>query len=43
MRNIIAHEYGSVDSQLVWAAATTRVVRLETILAEMLQDTHWPE
>ena len=43
MRNIIAHEYGSVDSQLVWAAATTRVVMLEMILAEMLQDTHWPE
>ena len=43
MRNVIAHEYGSVDSQLVWAAATTRIVVLETILAEMLQDTHWPE
>ena len=43
MRNIIAHEYGSVDGQLVWVAATTRIVVLETILAEMLQDTHWPE
>ncbi|OMG12101.1 hypothetical protein BKH06_05195 [Actinomyces naeslundii] len=43
MRNIIAHEYGSVDGRLVWAAATTRVVMLETILAEMLQDTHCPE
>ena len=38
MRNIIAHEYGSVDSQLVWAAATTHVVALETILSEFLQD-----
>ena len=43
MRNIIAHGYGSVDGQLVWVAATTRIVVLETILAEMLQDTHWPE
>ncbi len=40
MRNIIAHEYGSVDDRLVWAAATTRIVVLETILAEMFQDTH---
>lgn len=43
MRNIIAHEYGSVDGQLVWVAATTRIVVLETILAEMFQDTHGPE
>ena len=37
MRNIIAHEYGSVDDRLVWAAATTHVVALETILSGFLQ------
>ena len=43
MRNIIAHEYGSVDGQLVWAAATTHVVALETILSGFLQDTQLSE
>ena len=43
MRNIIAHKYGSVDSQLIWAAATTHVVALETILSGFLQDTQLSE
>ena len=43
MRNIIAHEYGSVDGQLVWVAATTHVVALETVLSGCLQDAQRPE
>ena len=43
MRNIIAHEYGSVDGRLVWAAATTHVVALETVLSGFLQDAQRPE
>ena len=43
MRNIIAHEYGSVDGRIVWAAATTHVVALETVLSGCLQDAQRPE
>jgi len=43
MRNIIAHEYGSVDGRLVWAAATTHAVALETVLSRFLQDAQRPE
>ena len=43
MRNIIAHEYGSVDGRLVWAAATTHVVAFEAVLTGMLQDSEQPE
>ncbi|WP_353849779.1 HepT-like ribonuclease domain-containing protein [Arthrobacter sp.] len=25
MRNVIAHEYGEVDDEIVWAAATKRI------------------
>ena len=43
MRNIIAREYGSVDGRLVWAAATTHAVALETVLSGFLQDAQRPE
>ncbi|WP_164719352.1 HepT-like ribonuclease domain-containing protein [Actinomyces viscosus] len=38
MRNIIAHEYGSVDGRIVWAAAKTRVPSLETVLMRLLNE-----
>ncbi len=39
MRNIIAHEYGSVDDLLVWTAATRRIPVLETLLQAILDSS----
>lgn len=38
MRNIIAHDYGSIDCRLVWEAATTRVPDLVAVLALLLDE-----
>lgn len=36
MRNIIAHEYGHIDYEIVWQAATTRVPALIPILNDLV-------
>jgi uncharacterized protein with HEPN domain len=38
MRNIIAHEYGEVDDEIVWRAATTRIPALTPLLGELVED-----
>lgn len=37
MRNVIAHEYGEVDDEIVWAAATKRIPGLIAVLGTLLQ------
>lgn len=37
MRNVIAHEYGEVDYEIVWAAATKRIPGLMAVLGTLLQ------
>lgn len=36
MRNVIAHEYGEVDYDVVWSAITRRVPRLVAVFDELL-------
>lgn len=38
MRNIIAHEYGAIDYEIVWRAATTRVPALIPVLSELVEE-----
>ncbi|MBF0697995.1 HepT-like ribonuclease domain-containing protein [Actinomyces bowdenii] len=38
MRNIIVHEYGSVDYLLVWQSVTRRVSALAALLASLLEE-----
>jgi uncharacterized protein with HEPN domain len=38
MRNIIAHEYGEIDYEIVWRAATTRVPGLLSVLGGLLEE-----
>lgn len=38
MRNVLAHEYGSVDDALVWSAATGRVPEPFRVLAALLEE-----
>lgn len=38
MRNIIAHEYGSIDYEIVWIAATIEVPALIPVLEELVQE-----
>lgn len=38
MRNVIAHEYGSVDQVLLWAAVERRVPRLIDVLTALLAE-----
>lgn len=38
MRNVIAHEYGEVDYEIVWAAVTNRIPGLIAVLDALLQE-----
>ncbi|MGO2037594.1 MAG: HepT-like ribonuclease domain-containing protein [Brevibacterium sp.] len=38
MRNILAHEYGAIDYEIVWSAATTRVPKLIPVLEELVKE-----
>ncbi len=38
MRNIIAHEYGTVDHEIVWAVVDARLSPLAARLASLLED-----
>lgn len=38
MRNVIAHEYGDVDYEIVWAAVTKRIPGLLAVLDALLQE-----
>lgn len=38
MRNILAHEYGEIDYEIVWRAATTSVPALIPILNELVSE-----
>lgn len=38
MRNILAHEYGDIDYEIVWRAATTSVPALIPILNELVEE-----
>ncbi|MBM9462399.1 DUF86 domain-containing protein [Aeromicrobium sp. YIM 150415] len=38
MRNVIAHEYGTVDYEIVWSAVTTRVPELIGFLQSLLEE-----
>jgi len=38
MRNIIAHEYGHIDYEIVWRAATTSVPVLVPVLASLVDE-----
>lgn len=38
MRNIIAHEYGDVDYEIVWRVATTGMVALIPVLDELVAE-----
>ncbi len=38
MRNIIAHEYGEIDYEIVWRAATTEIPTLIPILDELVDE-----
>lgn len=42
MRNVIAHEYGDVDYKLAWSAVTTRIPRLISVLAGLLEEAGPP-
>jgi len=35
-RHILAHEYGEIDNELIWAVATTHVPQLITMLENMV-------
>ncbi|SJN09948.1 protein of unknown function DUF86 [Leucobacter sp. 7(1)] len=36
MRNLLAHEYGDIDTEIVWRAATTDMTALISVLGAML-------
>lgn len=36
MRNVIAHEYGDIDYEIVWRAATTAIPALIPVLSELV-------
>lgn len=38
MRNIIAHEYGDIDYEIVWRAATTGVPSLVPVLDDLVEE-----
>jgi len=38
MRNILAHEYGDIDYEIVWRAATTGVPALIPVLDELVDE-----
>ena len=38
MRNVIAHEYGEVDYEIVWAVTTTRIPRLIDTIDRLLYE-----
>lgn len=38
MRNIIAHEYGYIDYEIVWRAATSKIPALIPVLAELVDE-----
>lgn len=38
MRNVIAHEYGEIDYEIVWRAATTDVPQLIPVLDRLLNE-----
>ncbi|GAA1316391.1 DUF86 domain-containing protein [Leucobacter albus] len=38
MRNVIAHEYGEIDYEIVWQAATTRLVSLIPVLGALVDE-----
>ena len=38
MRNVIAHDYGDVDYEVVWAAVTKRIPGLVAVLDALLQE-----
>lgn len=38
MRNILAHEYGDIDYEIVWRAATTSVPALIPVLSELVDE-----
>lgn len=42
MRNVLAHEYGDIDYEIVWRAATTGIPALMPVLKELL-DEAWAE
>lgn len=38
MRNIIAHEYGHIDYEIVWRATTTRIPALIPVLKDLVDE-----
>ncbi|MBI5161484.1 MAG: DUF86 domain-containing protein [Micrococcales bacterium] len=38
MRNILAHEYGDIDYEIVWSAVTNRVPELIVVLDELVAE-----
>lgn len=38
MRNVIAHQYGDVDGEILWVAVTRRVPELLSVLRSLLQE-----
>lgn len=38
MRNILAHEYGEIDYEIVWRAATTGIPALIPVLDELVDE-----
>jgi uncharacterized protein with HEPN domain len=38
MRNIIAHEYGNIDYEIVWRASTTDIPALVPLLVELVDE-----
>jgi uncharacterized protein with HEPN domain len=38
MRNILAHEYGDIDYEIVWRAATAGVPALVPVLDELVDE-----
>lgn len=38
MRNVIAHEYGDIDDEVVWRAATTGVPALIPVLGRLVDE-----
>lgn len=38
MRNILAHEYGEIDYEIVWRAATVSIPALIPVLDELVQE-----
>ncbi|MFT4259820.1 DUF86 domain-containing protein [Microbacterium sp.] len=38
MRNVLAHEYGDIDVEIVWRAATTGVSSLIPVLNELVEE-----